>query len=82
MKARTIMVRAAEGLVIPVPSGVCAPGTNRPPLFPTDDAIEVIADHYFIRRRIKSGDLVEVKARAKKTAAPNRTTSKQRKSEG
>lgn len=83
MKQRTTMVRAAEGLVLPVPRGVCVKAA--PQFFPTADPIEVIADHYFIRRRIKSGDLIEVKARPKKTGSPNRTTSKPRsekKSEG
>lgn len=57
-KPKTIFVRAGDGLRIPLPSSVIV---NSPVKHVTDSTVVEVRYGSFVRKRIKSGDLIEVK---------------------
>lgn len=70
--AKTIRVRMAPGLTMPLPSGVGIDTTVE--VMTSETEVEVLRDSRFIRRRLACGDLVEVTQPApepaKRAAAP------------
>ena len=62
MKPKTLKVRAGNGIRMPLPESVIVDSAEK--VLTDSNVIEVFAGS-FVRKRIKSGDMVEVKASAK-----------------
>ena len=79
MRTKTMRVCAAAGVALPIPARVAINTSAR--YFPESGSVEVFADHYFVIKRLRSGDLVVVADRAPKKQAASAKAPKAKKGE-